>query len=168
MWPLQTHMCHALYTRTPNPHMPVKPRGLALIPLVTPCLISGPAVLTPDSSLWSYIVPRDQHESFVRTLSSLMRTWENFPIGQPSQIASSQARLTWRFFLDRLQKKKMHLICMDTLLILLSLGLGYYHPRGQDITVMWQQSAYVIELVVVLCLLDGSRAGKALAFSRPS
>jgi hypothetical protein len=33
-----------------------------------------------------------------------------------------------------LPKKKMHLVCMDTLLILLSLGPGYHHPRGQDIT----------------------------------
>jgi hypothetical protein len=67
-------------------------------------------------------------------LSSLMRTRENFPVGHPSQIAPSQARLTWRFFQDRLPKKKMHLIGMDTLLILLSLGPGYHHPRGQDIT----------------------------------
>jgi hypothetical protein len=29
----------------------------------------------------------------------------------------------------------MHLVGMDTLLILLSLGLGYHHPRGQDITI---------------------------------
>jgi hypothetical protein len=29
----------------------------------------------------------------------------------------------------------MHLVSMDTLLILLSLGPGYHHPRGQDITV---------------------------------
>jgi hypothetical protein len=28
----------------------------------------------------------------------------------------------------------MHLVDMDTLLILLSLGQGYHHPRGQDIT----------------------------------
>jgi hypothetical protein len=27
---------HAPYIRTPNPHTPVKPRGSALIPLVTP------------------------------------------------------------------------------------------------------------------------------------
>jgi hypothetical protein len=38
--------------------------------------------------------------------------------------------LTWRFFRDRLPKKKMHLIGMDTLLILLSLGPGYHHLRG--------------------------------------
>jgi hypothetical protein len=51
-------------------------------------------VLTPGSSLGSYIVPTDQHGPFVRTLSSLMRTRENFPVGHSSQIALSQARLT--------------------------------------------------------------------------
>jgi hypothetical protein len=34
-----------------------------------------------------------------------MRTRENFPVGRPSKIAPSQARLTWRFFRDRLPKK---------------------------------------------------------------
>jgi hypothetical protein len=126
---------HAPYTRTPNPHTPVKPRGSALIPLITPRPIPGPAVLTPGSSLGSHIISTDQHESFMHTLSSLMRTRENFPVGHPSQIAPSQARLTWRFFRDRLSKKKMHLVGLDTLLILLSLGPGYHHPRGQDITV---------------------------------
>jgi hypothetical protein len=61
---------------------------------VTPRPIPGPAVLTPGSSLGSYIVLTDEHESFVRTLSSLMHTRENFPVGHPSQIAPSQARLT--------------------------------------------------------------------------
>jgi hypothetical protein len=28
----------------------------------------------------------------------------------------------------------MHLVGMNTLLILLSLGPGHHHPRGQDIT----------------------------------
>jgi hypothetical protein len=59
-------------------------------------------------------------------LSSLMRTRENFPVGHPSQIAPSQARLTWRFFRDMLPKKKMYLVGMVTLLILLRLGPG--HP----------------------------------------
>jgi hypothetical protein len=127
-------MRHALYTRTPNPHTPVKLRRSALIPLVTPRPIHGPTVLTPSSYLGSYIVPTDQHESFVRTLSSLMRTQENFSVGHPSQIAPSQARLTWRFFRHRLPKKKMHLICMNTLLILLSLGPRYPILGGQDIT----------------------------------
>jgi hypothetical protein len=74
MWPLRTHMRHAPCTRTPNPHTPVKPRGSAMIPLVTPRPIPGPVVLTPSNSLGSYIVPTDQHGSFVRTLSTLMRT----------------------------------------------------------------------------------------------
>jgi hypothetical protein len=100
---------------------------------ITPCPIPGPTILTPGSSLGSYIVPTDQHESFVRTLSSLMRTRENFLVSHPSQIAPNQARLTWRLFRVRLPKKKMHLVGMDTLLILLSLGTGYHHPRGQDI-----------------------------------
>jgi hypothetical protein len=81
-------------------------RALSHYCSVTPRPIPGPAVLTPGSSLGSYIVPTDQHESFVRTLSSLMRTQENFPVGHPSQIAPSQARLTWRFFRDRLPKKR--------------------------------------------------------------
>jgi hypothetical protein len=136
MWPLEPTCAMRHILEPPSPHTPVKPWGSALIPLVTPHPISGPAVLTPDSSLGSYIVPTDQHDSFVRTLSSLMRTQENFSVGHPSQIAPSQARLTWRFFRDRLPKKKMHLIGMDTLLILLSLGPGYHHHRGQDITVV--------------------------------
>jgi hypothetical protein len=85
---------------------------------VTPRPIPGSAVLTPGSSLGSYIVPTDQPEYFVHTLSSLMHTRENFPVGHPSQIAPRQARLTWRFFRDRLPKKKMHLVGMDTVLIL--------------------------------------------------
>jgi hypothetical protein len=63
----------------PSPHMPVKPQGSALIPFVTPRPIPGPAVLTPGSSLASYIVPTDQLESFVHTLFSLMRT--RVPVG---------------------------------------------------------------------------------------
>jgi hypothetical protein len=70
--------------KPPNPHTPVKLRGSALIPLVTPRSIPGPAELTPGSSLGSYIVPTDQHESFVRTLSSLMRTREKFLVGHSS------------------------------------------------------------------------------------
>jgi hypothetical protein len=127
-------MCHAPYTQTPNPHTPVKQQGSALIPLVTPHPIPRPAILTPVSSLGSYIVPTDQHESFVRALSSLMRTRENSLVGHPSQIAPSQACLAWRFFRDRLPKKKMHLVDMSTRLILLSLGPGYHHPRDQEIT----------------------------------
>jgi hypothetical protein len=99
--------------------------------LVTPRPIPGPTVLTLGSSLGSYIVPTDQHESFVRTLSSLMRTRENFPVGHPSQIAPSQAHLTWRFFRDSLPKKKMHLVDMITLLILLSFRPGHPIPEAR-------------------------------------
>jgi hypothetical protein len=82
----------------------LNPKCCGQSPRVTPRPIPGPAVLTPGSSLGLYIVPTDQHESFVRTLSSLMRTRENFPVGHPSQIAPSQAHLTWGFFRDRLPK----------------------------------------------------------------
>jgi hypothetical protein len=93
----------------PSPHTLVKPRGSVLIPLVTPRPIPGPAVLTPDSSLGSYIVPTDQNES----------------------VVPSQAHLTWRYFRDRLPKKKMHLVGMITLLILLSLGPGHPIPGAR-------------------------------------
>jgi hypothetical protein len=63
-----------------------------------------------------------------------MRTRKNFPVGHPSQIAPSQARLSWRFFRDRLPKKKMHRAGMSTLLILLSIGLGHHHPLGAMIS----------------------------------
>jgi hypothetical protein len=134
---MTTLVPHAPYTQTPNLRTTLKPQGSALIPLVTQRPIPGLAVLAPDSSLGSYIALTDQHGSFVHTLSSLMRTRENFSVGYPSQIAPSQARLTWTFFRDRLPKKKLHLVGMDTLLILLSLGSGYHHPRGQDITGTW-------------------------------
>jgi hypothetical protein len=127
------HFCSAM-ARDQNHHHNEEKKNWACV-VVTPRPIPGTAVLTPSSSLGSYIVPTDQHESFVRTLSSLMRTRENFPVGHPSQIASSQANLTWRFFRDRLPKKKVHLVDMSTLLILLSLGPGYHHPKGQDITI---------------------------------
>jgi hypothetical protein len=92
------------------------------------------------SSLESYIVPTDQHRSFVHTLSSLMRTRENFSVGHPSQIAPSQARLTWKFFRDSLPKKKIHLFDMITLLILLRLGSGYPIP-GARVSHLWYHSS---------------------------
>jgi hypothetical protein len=42
--------------------------------------------------------------------------------------------LTQRFFRGRLTKKKMHLVDMSTILIILSLRLGYYHPLGVRIS----------------------------------
>jgi hypothetical protein len=91
---------------------------------------AGPTVLTLGSSLGLYIVPTDQHKSFLRTLSSLVRTQENFSVGHSSQIAQSQARLTYTFFRDRFPKNKIHLIDMSTLLNLLSLRPRYHHPLG--------------------------------------
>jgi hypothetical protein len=49
----------------PSSHTPMKPRGSALIPLVTPSPIPRPVVLTPGSSLGSYIVNTYQHRSFL-------------------------------------------------------------------------------------------------------
>jgi hypothetical protein len=129
-------MRHAPYTRTPNPHMPVKSRGSTLIPLVTPRPILGSAVLTPGSSLRSYIVPTDNTSLLCTLCSHSYAPEKNFSVGHPSQIAPSQTRLTWRFFRDRLSKKKMHLVGTNTLLILLSLGPEYHHPKGQDITLV--------------------------------
>jgi hypothetical protein len=102
---------------------------------VIPRPIPGSMVLTPGSSLGSYIVPTDQLRSFcahfVLTHAHPRKLLDRSPI----QIAPSQARLTWRFFRDRLPKKKTHLVGMDTLLILLSIGPGNHHPRGQVITI---------------------------------
>jgi hypothetical protein len=103
---------------------------------VTPRPIPRPAVLTLGSYLRSYIVPTNQHGSFVHTLSSLMRTRENFSVGHPSQIGPSQACLTWKFFRDRLPKKKMHLVLYGYSInsikpwarISPSQGPGYHHP----------------------------------------
>jgi hypothetical protein len=73
--------------------------------------------------------------SFLRTLSSLVRTWEEL-LGR-STIAPGQARLTLEFFGDELPEKKLQLIDMSILLILLSPRPGCYiltpirdrHPR---------------------------------------
>jgi hypothetical protein len=89
-----------------------------------------PAVLTSESPLGSYIIPTYQHESFVRTLSSLLCTQEDFPIGHPSQDFSRPRTLNLEVLLRQLPRKKMHLVGMSTLLILLTLGPGYHHPPG--------------------------------------
>jgi hypothetical protein len=102
---------------------PGEGRLTELLPLpVEPCKHS---FLTPVGST------RRGRRVPTRTLSSLMCTRENFPVGHPSQIAPSQARLTWRFFRDMLSKKKMHLVDMITLLILLSLRPGCHIPGAK-------------------------------------
>jgi hypothetical protein len=50
-------------------------------------------VLTPSIPLGSYILLIDQHKSFVRTLSTLMLTWEDFPVCHPSQDCSRPSTL---------------------------------------------------------------------------
>jgi hypothetical protein len=45
-----------------------------------------------------------------------------------------------------LPKKKMHLAGMSTLLILLSLGLGYHHPPGPGYHKEEEQGEEVVEL----------------------
>jgi hypothetical protein len=94
------------------------PQRLRALPRYNTTSTPRPTVLTPGSSLGSYIVLTYQHGYFVCTLFSLMCTQENFLVSHPSQIAPSKAHLTWRFFRDRLLKKKMHLVGMSTLLIL--------------------------------------------------
>jgi hypothetical protein len=134
MWPLRAHMCHAPYTWTPLPtHACETTRVGSDTTCNTP---SNP--WTSDTYSWqlSRIIyrPTDQHGSFVHTLSSLMRTRENFSVGHQSQISPCQACLFGGSF-EIGFRKKMHLVGMDTLLILLSFGPGYNHPRGQDITI---------------------------------
>jgi hypothetical protein len=46
----------------------------------------------------------------------------------------------------------MHLIGMGTLLILLSLGPGHHHPRGQDITCVFSRTGG-LSLSIYLCVL---------------
>jgi hypothetical protein len=63
---------------------------------VWPCntqYTSGPVVFTPGSSLGSYIVPTDQYESFVCTLSSLLRTREKLPSRSPIPNCSKPSTL---------------------------------------------------------------------------
>jgi hypothetical protein len=123
--PVSGRACSGLPSR-PSPTQPSPARPWPRAPGAPP-----PPARPQYSSLRSYIVSTDQHKSFVRTLSSLMCTRENFPVGHPSQIAPSLARLTWRFFRDRLPKKKMHLVGMITLLILLSLGPRHPIPGAR-------------------------------------
>jgi hypothetical protein len=62
--PLQAHMRHAPYTRTPYP---THARETSRVAFDTTCNTPStprPAILTPGSSLRSYIVPTDQPGSF--------------------------------------------------------------------------------------------------------
>src|SRR6266540_2586430 len=109
-------MRHAPYVRASSPHTPVKPRGSALIPFVTPRpLRTGGSY--PGSSLGSLDYPHRPTlvfpAHFILTRAHPGRTSRS--VTHP-QIAPGQARLTWRFFGDELSEKKMHLIGMSSLI----------------------------------------------------
>jgi hypothetical protein len=88
-------MCHdGPHVCTPDPHMPVLPRGSALIPNVKP---------QP---------PRGQAHSWV--------PGNNFPVGHPSPNCSGPSMLNPRFLWSEFPEKKFQLVDMSILLILLS------------------------------------------------
>jgi hypothetical protein len=62
-------------------------------PLVTPPSTLGLVILTSSTTLGSQIIPTVQHESFVRIVSSLMSTLEDFPVGHSSQDCSRPSML---------------------------------------------------------------------------
>jgi hypothetical protein len=66
----------------------------------------GQVILTHVSPLESYITPTNQHEPFVRTLSSLTRTREDFPVGQPSQYFSRPSSPTLEVLSRQTSKKE--------------------------------------------------------------
>jgi hypothetical protein len=120
----------APYALTLNPHAPVKPRGSALILFVTPRPLPNQWYLLLIA-LQDYIPSPQTNISLLCTLCShSYAPKKTFYSVTHSKIALGQTRLTWRFFQDRLMKKKMHLVGMSTQLILLSLGPWYHHPPG--------------------------------------
>jgi hypothetical protein len=66
----------------------------------------GPVVLTPNSPLGSYIIPTDQYNYFVHTLSLLMRTREDFPVGQSSQDCFGASTLNLEVLLRLASEKE--------------------------------------------------------------
>jgi hypothetical protein len=64
-----------------------------------------PTILNSGRPLKSYIIPTGQHESFVRTLSSLMRIREDFPVGHPSQGCSGLSTFNPKVLLRQASKK---------------------------------------------------------------
>ena len=66
----------------------------------------------------------DQHQSFLHTFVLTCAHPGTLPGRSP--IAPGQARLTLEFLRDGLPEKKLQLVGMSIILILLSLGPGYY------------------------------------------
>ena len=83
-----------------------------------------PGPLTSGSFSRIYTALTDPHKSFLRTLSSLVRTREE--LSGRSPIATGQARLTLEFLRDGLPEKKLQLVGTSILLILLSPEPGCY------------------------------------------
>jgi hypothetical protein len=96
---------HAPYTRSPSPHARETARAGYGTICNTPST-PGPAIFTPDSPLGSYTIITDQHESFVRTLSSLVRTRQNFLVGHPSQDFSRPSTLNPEVLSRQASKKE--------------------------------------------------------------
>jgi hypothetical protein len=88
--------------------------------------------------------PRADRRSSTRVHTSRSCSWPFFVrAAKEDTVAPSTLRLSWRW------------------------GVQIW-DIGQTRPVARQQSAYATELILVLCHLDGSRARKALSFSRPS
>ena len=111
------HTCH-VHVCTTDPHKPMKPRGSALIPFVTP----RPQPPVPDRYAW-----RDRDCPHRPTLVFLVHfVLTRAHLGSTSgsvthsHIASSQACLTLRFLSDGLLKKKEFLVDMSSLSFLIS------------------------------------------------
>jgi hypothetical protein len=95
----------------------------------------GPAVLTPGSPLGPYI-PTDQHESFVCTLSSLMRTRENFSDGHPSQDCFRPSMLNLDVFSRQASEKEDAPYWYEYYINPIEPWARISHnPPGQDITI---------------------------------
>lgn len=65
-----------------------------------------PVVITPSSPLKSNIILIDQHESFIRTLSSLVRIQKNFMVGHPTQNCSEPSTLNIEILSKHASKKE--------------------------------------------------------------
>jgi hypothetical protein len=124
-------MRHVQYTRTPNTHACETVRVDSDTTCNTPSNPWTGGTYSWQHSRIIYCPHRPTRvfcAHFVLTHAHPRKLPDRSP---PSQIAPSLARLTWRFFRDRILKKKMHLVDMITLLILLSLGSGYPIPGAR-------------------------------------
>ena len=127
-------MRHAPYVRAPSPHTPVKPRGSALIPIVTPQPLPGQAVVTSGSSLGSIDCTHrstlvfSPHFILTHAHPGELPGWSPIP-----KLRYESSTLNPQVLWGGLPEKKMHLIDMSILSLLLSLGPGSHnHPPLED------------------------------------